>query len=91
LIHKSGSNEIEWSNGASHEETGDEGGGELHTETIFEAHGFDILFNLIVNSHFSCIKNRCSHNVSLETFIESTHTFSGMNLSDVMTYRLIFC
>jgi len=86
LIHKSGSNEIEWSNSACHEETSDECGGELHAETVFEAHSFDILFNLIVNSHFGSIKNRCSHDVSLETFIESTHTFSGMNLSDVMTY-----
>jgi len=79
LVHESSSNEIEWRDGASHEETGREGGHELKLESIWDTHSLHSLFASIIACHLGGVQNHSSHNISLNTLVKTSHTLFRIN------------
>jgi hypothetical protein len=74
LSHQKGSAHIEWSDSASHNETGSEGGQELKEETLNCEHGDHVGFACVIASHLGGIKDHSSHDVNIHSFIESAES-----------------
>jgi len=91
LVHQSGSDDVEWGNSAGHEETGSESRGELEWDSVGHTQfSFAKLLAGIIAGHFSGVQDHGSHDVGLDTLVESTNTLSGMDLLGVVGESFLF-
>jgi len=86
LIHKSCPNDIKWGDRASHEKSCCESGHELKLHAFFETSRLHLTLADIIATHLRSIEHHCSHDIGLDTLIESAHTLIFINFPSKMSY-----
>ena len=83
LVHQPGSDNIKRRDGAGHKEAGAEGRHELKGKTFTDHAGvLDRRFHDVVAAHFRGIEHGGSHDVGLDSLVETTDALGCVDLAD---------
>lgn len=87
LVHQSSADHVEGSDGARHEEPSSKGRKELRDKTVREEfRGLDDHLDLVVARHFRPVKNHRTHDVGLNSTVESHYSLRPVQSTGGLTH-----